>query len=52
MNEFDKQRVENALWTLFQYEDELIDIAEDSAFISSQYLKNCIKVLKSLKEEL
>lgn len=52
MNEFDKQRVENALWTIFQYEADLIDIAERSEFISSMYMKDCLKMLKVIKEEL
>ena len=29
MNKFDKQRIENALWTLLQYNDELRDVLVD-----------------------
>lgn len=52
MDNFDKQRLENALWTLLQYKDDLIDIAEDSEFISSMCMKDCLKMLKAIKEEL
>ena len=52
MNEFGRQRVENAIWVLLQYEKDLIGIAEDSEFISSEYMKTCLKMLKTIKEEL
>ena len=28
MNQFDKQRIENALWILEQYSDELFDVMQ------------------------
>lgn len=34
MNTFDKQRVENAIWILKQYEDEIREIAKLGSFYS------------------
>lgn len=30
MNEFDKQRIENAIWTLEQYRDEIISRSDET----------------------
>ena len=29
MNEFDKQRIENAAWTLFQYQEDIKNMATE-----------------------
>jgi hypothetical protein len=29
MNEFDKQRIENAAWTLFQYQEDIENMATE-----------------------
>lgn len=29
MEKFDKQRIENAAWTLFQYQDDIENMAKD-----------------------
>ena len=29
LNEFDKQRIENAIWTLLQYQDDIINMASE-----------------------
>lgn len=52
MNKSDKQRVENALWLVFQYEDALTDVAERSERITSFDYKKAMKILRVIKEEL
>ena len=47
MNKFDKQRIENALWTLLQYDDELCDVLED-VFADDKwtYARDVIEVME------
>ena len=47
MNKFDKQRIENAIWTLLQYNDELRDVLED-VFSDDKwtYARDVIEVLE------
>ena len=47
MNKFDKQRIENALWTLLQYDDELRDVLED-VFADDKwtYARDAIEVME------
>ena len=52
MNEFDKQRVENALWVLSKYEMDLIDIAESSENIFSMDFRDALCKVLAIKEEL
>ena len=44
MNQFDKQRIANAIWTLLQYRDEIEEMAETigSEFFFSDFL-DCMK---------
>ena len=37
MNQFDKQRIENALWVLEQYRDELRDVM-DGIYIDGEWI--------------
>lgn len=48
MNKFDKQRIENAIWTLLQYRyDELYEVLED-VFADDKwtYARDAIAVLE------
>ena len=52
MDEFDKQRIENALWVLSQYERELISLAESSENMFSLDFRDALNKVLSIKEEL
>ena len=47
MTDFDKQRVENAIWVLEQYKEELIGMTE---FISNKSPSDVTDALELLKE--
>lgn len=53
MNQFDKQRIENALWILEQYSDELYDIMQ-GIHIGDQYIspRDILFVLKETLNNL
>lgn len=51
MNDFDKQRIENAILILEQYDDEIIQIAKDIGFDSLDCNK-VFYVLTGVKEQL
>lgn len=51
MNNFDKQRIENAIWTIGQYEYEVKQIAIEIGFDSWDWEK-VVDVLSEVKEHL
>lgn len=52
MNEYDKQRVENAIWVLLQYEYELVDLVCSLEDRLSYEMKEAMSLLKEVQEEL
>lgn len=52
MNKFDKQRIENAIWVLLQYEYELVDLVGFLEDRLSYEMKDAISLLKDVQEEL
>lgn len=52
MNDFDKQRVENAIWVLLHYKDELIYLVEDMEDCSSDEVKATLCLLEDIQTEL
>lgn len=52
MNNFDKQRIENAIWTLLNYEYELIDLTETIEDRLPYEMKDAMSLLKDVQKEL
>lgn len=53
MNQFDKQRIENAIWVLEQYADELYDVMI-GIYINDQWIspRDVLYVLHQAKNDL
>ena len=53
MNQFDKQRIENAIWTLEQYTDELYDVMM-GIHVDDQWIspRDVLYVLHQAKNDL
>ena len=51
MNNFDKQRIENEIWILEQYEYEIKQIARERYFDSWDY-DRVFEILAEVKEQL
>lgn len=51
MNDFDKQRIENAIWILNQYEEEIREIAKEKDFDTWDCDK-VFNILGEIKERL
>lgn len=51
MNNFDKQRIENAIWILNQYEEEIRQIAKEKDFDTWDCDK-VFNILDEIKEKL
>lgn len=52
MDNFDKQRVENAIWVLLRYEYELVDLVGCLEDRLSYEMKDAISLLKEVQEAL
>lgn len=52
MLNFDKQRIENAIWVLKQYEDEVRELAKLGAFIDNFDCDSTFAVLDEVQEYL
>ena len=51
MNKFDKQRIENAIWILEQYKDEITEIAKANDYHPWD-IREAFDILNEVKEQL